>query len=526
MTERRYPVGIQTFERIIENGYVYLDKTDLMWKMQRLSPYVFLSRPRRFGKSLLSSTLHSFFEGRKDLFEGLKVMELEKDWNSHPVLHIDLSMAKNMTSVEMLRSQIMYILKPYSSIYGNDSEEDLPGKRLAGLIRRAFEQTGKQVVAIIDEYDAPLLDVMHKEDINAFRQVMQEFYQPLKACERMLKFCFITGITKFSQLSIFSTINNLTNVSMDYRFASICGITERELTTTMSEDIKLLADAYGYSTDRMHEILKQKYDGYHFSESSPEIYNPLSLMKAFLHRKVANYWFETGTPTFLIHQMQYFHTDITAMDSIETSATAFDRPTEGMTDALPLLYQSGYLTIKDYNREEDIYQLSIPNQEVRIGLVEGLLPTYIGIESETTKIGFALKFWRALKKDNIELAMSEMKAYFASLPYIEGFKKKLEEVATVEGFYEWSMYLIFSMLNVYVQTQVKCSGGRADMVVHMPNTTYVFELKINGTAQQALDQINSHGYAIPYKTEGNKVVKVGVNFSTETKNIEDFRILF
>lgn len=523
--ERRYPVGIQTFERIIDEGYIYVDKTDLVWRLQNVSPFVFLSRPRRFGKSLLSSTLHSFFEGRKDLFEGLKIMELEKEWNSYPVLHIDLSMAKNMTTVEMLRSQIMYILKPFSSLYGNDPEEDLPGKRLAGLIRRAFEQTGKQVVVIIDEYDAPLLDMMHNEDINAFRQVMQEFYQPLKTSERMLRFCFITGITKFSQLSIFSTINNLTNVSMDSRFSAICGITEEELTTTLSEDIRLLADAYGYSTEKTHEILKIKYDGYHFSESSPEIYNPLSLMKAFLHLKVANYWFETGTPTFLIHQMQHFHTDITSMESIETSATAFDRPTEGMTDVLPLLYQSGYLTIKEYNQEEDIYQLSIPNQEVRIGLVEGLLPTYIGIESENTKIGFALKFWRALKKDDIEVALSEMKAYFASLPYIEGFKKKLKEVATVESFYEYTMYLIFSMLNVYVQTQVKCSGGRADMVVHTPNTTYVFELKINRTAQQALDQINSRGYAIPYETDGKKVARVGINFSTTTKNIEDWIII-
>ncbi|MBQ6062293.1 MAG: AAA family ATPase [Prevotella sp.] len=520
--ERRYPVGIQTFSEIIRERYIYVDKTDLMWKMQQVSKYIFLSRPRRFGKSLLSSTLHSFFEGRKDLFKGLKVMELEKEWNTYPVIHLDLSMAKNMTTMEMLRSQLMYILKPYSSLYGIDPEEDLPGKRLAGLIRRAFEQTGKQVVVIIDEYDAPLLDVMHKEDIHDFRQVMQEFYQTLKPYESMIRFCFITGITKFSQLSIFSTINNLTNVSMDPRFSAICGITEKELTTTLSEDIKTLADSYGFSADRMHEILKQKYDGYHFSESSPEIYNPLSLMKAFLHRKVANYWFETGTPTFLIRQMQYFYTDITSMEHIETAATAFDCPTEGMTDALPLLYQSGYLTIKEYDPEEDVYTLSIPNQEVRVGLTDGLMPAYTGIRGSDVHIGFALKFWRALKKDNIELALTEMKAYFAGLPYIEGFKKKLQEVATVEGFYEYTMYLIFSMLNVFVRTQVKCSGGRADMVVHMPNTTYVLELKINGTAQQALDQINSHGYAIPYQTEDKYVVKVGIRFSTESKNIEDW----
>ena len=520
--ERRYPVGIQTFKEIIEGHYVYVDKTDLMWKMQKLSKYIFLSRPRRFGKSLLSSTLHSFFEGRKDLFKGLKVMELEKEWETYPVIHLDLSMAKNMTTKKELQDRLLFVLNPHIELYGVDADEDLPGKRLAELIRRAYEITGKQVVIIIDEYDSPLLDMLHREDIEVFRQVMQEFYQTLKPYESMIRFCFITGITKFSQLSIFSTINNLTNISMDSRFSAICGITENELTTTLSEDINMLADSYGYSSDKMHEILKQKYDGYHFSESSPEIYNPLSLMKAFLHRKVANYWFETGTPTFLIHQMQHFHTDITSMESIETSATAFDRPTEGMTDALPLLYQSGYLTIKEYDSEEDVYTLSIPNQEVRVGLTDGLMPAYIGIRGSDVHIGFALKFWRALKKNDIELALTEMKAFFAGLPYIEGFKKKLQEVATVEGFYEYTMYLIFSMLNVYVRTQVKCSGGRADMVVHMPNTTYVLELKINGTAKQALDQINSRGYAIPYQTEGKNVVKVGLKFSTESKNIEDW----
>lgn len=520
--ERRYPVGLQTFSEIIRGGYVYVDKTDLVWELAHYAKFIFLSRPRRFGKSLLTSTLDSYFRGEKELFQGLKIMDLEKEWQCYPVLHFDLSGTKHLGH-RIVKDELGILLKQMEAIYGADSDETTPGMRLGGLIRRAMEKTGKQVVVVIDEYDAPLLDILHEdEELSLMREVMQEFYQRLKMYESKIKFCFITGITKFSQLSIFSTINNLTNVTLDPMFATICGITEHELTTVLEEDITRLAEFNRVSHQEMRHKLKQRYDGYHFTEDSEEIYNPFSLLKAFQQRKLRNYWFESGTPSFLIHQMQHFHTDITSLERIETFASAFDRPTEGMTDALPLLYQSGYLTIKDYNSEEDIYKLSIPNQEVRIGLAEGLLPTYIGINSPDAQKGFALKFWRALKKDDIELALTEMKTYFASLPYIEGFKKKLEEVATVEGFYEWSMYLIFSMLNVYVQTQVKCAGGRADMVVHMPNTTYVFELKINGTAQQALDQINSRNYAIPYQTEGKNVVKVGINFSTETKNIVDW----
>ena len=522
---RRYPVGIQTFSRIIRGGYVYVDKTDLMWQIQNASKYIFLNRPRRFGKSLLSSTLHSFFDGDKQLFEGLKVMELEKDWVKYPVIHLDLSLAKNSDSPEDLRSTLLNILKPYSQIYGFDADETTPGKRLTGLIRRAYEQTGRQVAVIIDEYDAPLLDVLHEEEsLPPFRKVMQEFYQPLKASEAMIRFCFITGITKFSQLSIFSTINNLNNISMLPQFSAICGITEKELSTILAEDIQLLAESAGCTPEEMHEKLRQLYDGYHFSEDSPGVYNPFSLMTSFANRKIQSYWFSTGTPTFLIHQMQRFHTDITSLEAIEAYASDFDHPTEAMTDALPLLYQSGYLTIKDYDRESQIYTLSIPNQEVRMGYTEGLLPVYTGLDTSPVKQGFALKFWRALKKKDIELALQEMQAYLASLPYVEGFKRKLEEVSNAEGFYEYTFYLIFSMLNVYVRTQVKTARGRIDMVVHMPDTIYILELKLNGTAQQALDQINGRGYSVPYQTEGRGLVKIGASFSTDTRSLNSWVI--
>ena len=522
-TVRKYPVGIQTFSEIRKGNYIYIDKTDLVWEMTRMK-FVFLSRPRRFGKSLLTTTLDSYFKGQKELFEGLKIMDLETEWEQYPVLHFDMSGARHLP-VEQVKAELVRLLAILEKDYGRDETEVSPGMRLAGLIRRAFQKSGRQAVVVIDEYDAPLLDVLHDpERLEAVREVMQEFYQRLKMCEGIIRFCFITGITKFSQLSIFSTINNLTNISMDAKYAAICGITEEELATDMAPDIAMLAEEYECTPEEMHDKLKKQYDGYRFAKKSPDIYNPFSLLKCFNQRNIANYWFESGTPTFLIRQMQHYRTDITAMDRIEEPSDAFDRPTEAMETALPLLYQSGYITIKGYDRESDIYTLGIPNNEVRLGFTRGLLPIYVGVDGPNVQKGFALKLWQALKKNDIDLAMQEMKAYFAGLPYVEGFQKKLAEVKNYEGFYEWSLYLIFSMLNVYVRTQVKCAGGRTDVVVLMPDTTYVFELKANGTAQEALDQINSKGYALPYETEGRKVVKIGVAFERETMTVGDYLV--
>ena len=525
MTIRKYPIGIQTFSRIIRENYVYVDKTDLVWKMTKVSPFVFLSRPRRFGKSLLSSTLHSYFAGEKELFEGLKIMPLEQEWDVYPVLHLDLSVAKNMPSANDLQTALSIMLRPWLDMYGGDREMPFPGQQLKDVISKAYNQTGKQAVVIIDEYDAPLLDVLHDDGrIDDYRRVMQEFFQPLKACEPMIRFCFITGITKFSQPSIFSSFNCLKNVSMLPEFSAICGITESELCHDLRPDMELLAEAEGCTVEETHRQLKELYDGYHFSRNSEETYNPYSLLNAFANQRVRPYWFDTGTPTFLIRQMQYFHTDITQMDNIEVPATAFDRPTEAMTDALPLLYQSGYLTIKDYDRELKAYTLSIPNQEVRIGFTEGLLPTYIGLDSAQVQMGFAAKFWRALRQRDIDRAMREMQAYLAGIPYVEGFKKKLAEAATAEGFYEYTFYLIFNMLNVYARTQVKCFTGRIDMVVHMPGTTYVFELKTSASSGAALRQIDDRGYALPYQTGGDDVVKVGVSIDTATMTIKGWKV--
>ncbi len=526
MAERHYPVGIQTFSEIIRGGYVYIDKTDLVWQMQHKRKYIFLSRPRRFGKSLLSSTLHSFFAGQKDLFTGLKVMALEKEWEKYAVIHLDLSEAKGLDSVNDLKDKLRFLMKPFFNSEYKDYSSISPGTILSDTIQKLYQQSGKQVVVIIDEYDAPLLDLLHESHIlSEFRKVMQEFYMPLKAREQYIRFCFITGITKFSQLSIFSTINNLTNITMWPEFSAICGITEKELSDQMQEDIELMALKNHLSVDEMHAKLKMQYDGYHFSEDSEEVYNPFSLLKAFDSRKLGNYWFESGTPSFLISEMKHFRTDIMSLDQLEVPSTAFDQPSEAMDDALPLLYQSGYLTIKGYNPELDIYTLSIPNQEVRIGYTKGLLPSYIGLKAADVQTGFAAKFWMALKKDDISLAMREMQAYMAGIPYIEGFKQKLADAATAEGFYEYTMYLIFSMLNVYTKTQVKCAGGRTDVVVWMAETIYVFELKVTGSAEDAISQIDEKRYAIPFETDGRKVVKVGVIFDKETRVPSDWIIV-
>ena len=517
-------MGIQTFSRIRRESYVYVDKTDLVWQLAHYATYVFLSRPRRFGKSLLTSTLESYFRGERELFEGLKIMELEQEWKQYPVLHLDLSGAKHLAPAQ-IKQELENILAPYEKVYGENPKETTPGMRLGGLIDRAFEQTGCQVVVIIDEYDAPLLDVLHEDaTLKEVREVMQEFYQRLKMQEAKIKFCFITGITKFSQLSVFSTINNLKNVTLLPRFSSICGITEQEVKDVFPEDIKAMADTLGFTDDEMFQRIKLRYDGYHFSEISEDIYNPYSLLNAFGDQKLDNYWFASGTPTFLIRQMQHFKTDIMSLDKLVVPASAFDQPTENMQNALPLLYQSGYLTIKDYDREIEAYTLSIPNQEVRIGYAKGLLPIYTGLDDADVQMGFAAKFWRALKRGDVDLAMREMQAYMAGIPYVEGFKEKLKDAATKEGFYEYTMYLIFSMLNVYAKTQVKCRGGRADMVVWMQDTVYVFEMKVTGTAQEALEQIDSRGYALPCETEDRKVVKVGVKFDVETRVPEEWVI--
>ena len=374
----KYPIGIQSFEQIIENGYVYLDKTGLVYDLVHNGTIYFLCRPRRFGKSLLVSTLKCYFEGKKELFKGLAIEELEKEWNTYPVLHFSLAGGKHMEK-DQLDQYLLYILKENEDRFGVDYDSSAPNVRLLNLIRTVTAKTGKQAVVLIDEYDAPLLDVAHeKEKLDVLRNTMRNFYSPLKDCEPMLRFVFLTGITKFSQLSIFSELNNIKNVSMDEPYAGICGITKEEMLTQMSDDIDALAEQLELGREETIEELKDHYDGYHFTWPSPDVFNPYSLLNCFADGKLKAYWFGSGTPTYLINMMRNF--DCLPSDigtQMEAGKDDFDAPTETMTNIMPLLYQSGYVTIKDYDEETELYTLDIPNKEIRVGLFRALLPHYL-----------------------------------------------------------------------------------------------------------------------------------------------------
>ena len=521
---RLYTAGIADFERIRQDGRIYIDKTDLIYKLTSESQFVFLSRPRRFGKSLLCSTLKYYFQGRKDLFEGLAIAELEKDWKQHPVLHFDISQCKNQMDMAGIIGALDFQLRRYEEVYGRIEEEKTPGTRFAGLIQRAHRQTGLKSVVILDEYDAPLLDYLHKpEQLTEVRRIMQEFYQVVKICDADEQFVFITGITKFSQLSIFSTLNNLTNISMDGEYTALCGITKDEMLTVFDPDIQMLADRYHCSKEEMIDMLKQQYDGYHFGKDSKDIFNPYSLVNAFKMKDLDYYWFGSGTPTFLFESMKRFDTNILELEQLQVPSTQFDVPTEGMTSALPLLYQAGYLTIKGYDFDGDLYTLDFPNAEVKVGFMENFLARMMNLGNSNSR-GFAGIFYVSLLRHDIEAAMKAMQSFFASIPYLDFGAKELDDIAKYEAYYEVLTYVVFSMINCRTFTQVKVARGRTDLVVFMRDAVYVMELKMRGTAQEALAQINSKDYAIPYQAEGKPVVKIGIAFSQETKTVSDWII--
>ena len=521
---RLYTAGIADFESVRQDGRIYVDKTDLIYKLTKESKFVFLSRPRRFGKSLLCSTLKYYFQGRKDLFEGLAIGELEKEWKQHPVLHFDMSACKNTHEKEEIYNALDAQLHDYEEIYGRVPEEKNLGVRFRGLIQRAHRQTGMKTVVILDEYDAPLLDHLHNpEKLTEVRRIMQEFYQYVKICDKDEQFVFITGITKFSQLSIFSTLNNLTNISMDGEYAALCGITKNEMLTVFDPDIQTLADRYHCSKEEMIDMLKQQYDGYHFGKDSQDIFNPYSLVNAFKMKDLDYYWFGSGTPTFLFESMKRFNTNLLELEQLNVPSSQFDVPTEAMTSALPLLYQAGYLTIKGYDFLSNKYTLDFPNAEVKVGFMENFMARMMNLGSTDSR-GFAGDFYACLYHHDIDGALKAMQAFFASIPYLDFGAKELDDIAKYEAYYEVLTYVVFSMFNCRTFTQVKVARGRTDVVVFMRDAVYVMELKMRGSAQEALDQINSKDYAIPYQAEGKPVVKIGIAFSQETKTVSDWII--
>ncbi|MDR1022328.1 MAG: ATP-binding protein, partial [Prevotellaceae bacterium] len=480
-----------------------------------------LGRPRRFGKSLFLSTLKAYFLGKKELFEGLAIAELEKEWIEYPVLYIDFNV-ESYTDLTSLHVALDTNLRNMEQQWGKDEADTTPASRLIGLINRASAKTGRKVVVLIDEYDKPLVNTLDNEDLNqSIRDVLRGFYGVLKSADANLRFVFLTGVTKFSKVSIFSDLNHLTDISMDNDFSGICGISETELIQYFQPEIKQLAEENRFTYEETLAELKKHYDGYHFAKKSEDIYNPYSVLNTFYHRDISDYWFETGTPTFLVKMLKKVNYNIPNLeDGVVIAAKSIADYKIGEYNPIPLLYQSGYLTIKQYNREYDEYMLGFPNEEVKYGFLDNLLPIYApeyGLQQEFSAASFVKK----LRAGDVDGFMSNMRAFYASISYeLIGNKDKDER------YYQFIFYLLITLMGQFVQAEVKTSAGRADAVIKTADTIYVFEFKManRGTAEKALAQIDSKGYLIPFTADGRKLVKIGAEFSEKERGISRWEI--
>jgi hypothetical protein len=526
--EIKYPVGYQDFEEIRKGGFLYVDKTNLIYRLVHTSKYAFLSRPRRFGKTLLASTLHYYFDGRKDLFTGLAMERLEKEWTQYPVLHFDFGRMKELT-IDELRQALHELLNKYDRSFGVTTT-GTPGGRLDALIQEAYSKTGHPAVVLIDEYDAPIMDTLHDPDkLLEVRKVMRNFYASLKANDKYLRFVFLTGVSTFSQMGIFSELNNLKKITDDDRYAAICGITEQELRDNFTQGISSLAEKKECSREEILAILKDKYDGYHFSEALIDIYNPFSLLNAFDMNKIDDYWFDSGTSSSLINAFHQYIGDFNLeLDKIGSSdwmePSDFRKSLEDHASIIPLLYQTGYLTIKEYDGENEQYKLGIPNAEVRVGLLKNLLPLYISANSSEVSAP-AGRASTALRKGDINQAMEILRSLLKSLPYGKNESKKYHDMETTEQYYQDLYHFFFSMMCNLVNSEVRNSTGATDVVITTPLYIYVIEIKIDSTPEIALSQIEEKGYAVPYLTGPRKVMKVGVNFSTKDKTLSDWKVV-
>ncbi len=518
MALKLYPVGIQTFERIRKEDKLYIDKTEYIYRMTHVGGcYFFLSRPRRFGKSLLVSTFDSYFSGKKELFKGLAIEKLEQNWTKHPVLHFDMSGGKHMEK-EQLEDYLSNRLETEEVKWGITNPKRGANDRLTELITTAYKKSGKQVVVLIDEYDAPMLDVAHERDsLDILRNIMRNFYSPLKMCKPMLRFVFLTGITKFSQISIFSELNNIKNISMDNEYAGICGITKEELLTQMSEDIDVLAKAQEITRDEAIEKLKENYDGYHFSPASPDVFNPFSLLNCFDDKNFGAYWFSSGTPTYLINMLRQFKVLPTKIGKTLARASAFDAPTENMKTITPLLYQSGYITIKGYDKMSQLFTLDLPNKEIKVGLFENLLPNYLeGMYAEEGDVAIA-QMSVLIRQGDMDGALRLLQEFLGTVPYCNN--------TNYEGHYQQVLFIIFTLLTHFVvDVEVHTPNGRVDIVMLTKDTLYIMELKLNKDAQTAMQQINLKQYDQRFARCGKPIVKVGINFDAKKGNIENWTI--
>ena len=518
MALKLYPVGIQTFERIRKENKLYIDKTEYVYRMTHSGGcYFFLSRPRRFGKSLLVSTFESYFSGKKELFEGLAIEKLEQKWMEYPVLHFDMSGGKHMEK-EQLEDYLSNRLEAEEKKWGITHSKRGANDRLTELITTAYEISGKQVVVLIDEYDAPMLDVAHeRKTLDELRNVMRNFYSPLKMCEPMLRFVFLTGITKFSQVSIFSELNNIKNISLDDEYAGVCGITKEELLTQMSEDIDVLAEALEMTREETIAKLQENYDGYHFSPASPDVFNPYSLLNCFDDKNFGAYWFSSGTPTYLINMLRKFKVLPAKIGRSLARSSAFDAPTENLKTITPLLYQSGYITIKGYDKMSQLFTLDLPNKEIKVGLFESLLPYYLeGMYAEEGDVAIA-QMSVLIRQGDMDGALRLFQEFLGTVPYCNN--------TNYEGHYQQVLFIIFTLLTHFVvDVEVHTPNGRVDVVMETEDTLYLIELKLNKSAQAAMQQINLKQYDQRFARCGKPIVKVGVNFDAKKGNIEDWII--
>ena len=510
MSNKIYPIGIQNFESLRQDGYFYIDKTALMYQMVKTGRYYFLSRPRRFGKSLLVSTLEAYFQGKKELFEGLAVEKLEKDWIKYPILHLDFNIEKYDTS-ESLDNILNYNLEYWERQYGTRPSETSFSLRFAGIIQRACEKTGQRVVILVDEYDKPMLQAIGNEELQRqFRDILQPFYGALKIKDSYIKFAFLTGVTKFGKVCL-SELNNLDDISMWNEYVEICGVSEREIHNNLETELHEFAAARGITYDKLCAELKECYDGYHFTHHSIGMYNPFSLLNAFKYKEFGNYWFETGTPTYLVKLLKKHHYDLERMAHEETDSQVLNSIDSESTNPIPVIYQSGYLTIKGYDEEFGMYRLGFPNREVEEGFVRFLLPFYANVNK--VKSPFEIqKFVREVRSGDYDSFFRRLQSFFADTTY--------EVIREQELHYENVLFIVFKLIGFYTQVKYHTSKGRIDLVLQTHKFIYVMEFKLDGTAEEALQQIHDKHYALPFASDRRKLFKIGVNFSAETRNIE------
>ena len=515
----KYPIGIQTFSRIRENGYVYIDKTALIHQLVSRGSIYFLSRPRRFGKSLMISTLEAYYEGRKELFEGLAIAGLEKDWFQYPVFHIDFN-GDNFAKEGVLEAAIEGYLGNWEDMYGKNPNYTTPGTRFIELLRRASEKTGRRAVVLVDEYDKPLLDVLEKdaELMEQNREILKAFYSVFKRADAYLRFVFLTGVTKFSQVSVFSGFNQPLDISMTDKYEALCGITEEELHTQFAESIHEMALAENCTDEEMKLLLKKHYDGYHFGYTMTDIYNPFSILCAFYNRNIRDFWFATGTPTYLIRLMNHFHEGIDQLTGKYYSLDAFINYKADVEYPLPMIYQSGYLTIKSFEKDLGLFLLDFPNNEVKEGFLTMVTSNYL--QCEPTLGSWVRQAVFALRKGELDTFRKQLTSFLASIPYS---MRRKENQPERERYFQYTFYLLLRLMSVYtVYVEKEQSEGRVDCIVETPNFVYIFEFKLDGTAQKALQQIEDKGYARPYEADARTVYKIGANFSSETGTINDW----